>query len=464
MNKRLTVLLISVVVIEAVVCGLVLAQYALRVEPVLPTMSWDDPLVGGELALLADQARTGGSAQWLQLAQALLGQGAYSFAEISFRQALKLDRTNHSAQFGLAFCLDRMGRIEESTGEYQKLTPLRRQGGKLARLGTESLYAVGRNFLRTERAADAEEVFLQLPDYLPAIHQLAKLDIGSGRAKQALPLIAAGLEKVPNSLEFVFLQFRAERALGNDAAAILTMDALERAREQVNIHFNTGYVGPFFYRQGLERKVSEYNKLIATKGYDTLSATLNDILSHVQERRSPYRRVALMGLLEVALQQQDADAISKRLEELGDFGEQNVDMLQLEGAAASFHDDLPAAIDLWNRAARMSTSIQLEQHLASAYQQQGDMRNRDLHLAKARLLEGLTAFRSEQVAAAEAPLQKSVQLNPLDAQAWFYLAQTQRTLGRVKAAKDSYQRCLQVNPNHGRALQWLKILNQPKDI
>jgi len=46
------------------------------------------------------------------------------------------------------------------------------------------------------------------------------------------------------------------------------------------------------------------------------------------------------------------------------------------------------------------------------------------------------------------------------AHTWFYLGETRRLLGDTAGAELAYRRCLQVNPDHGRALQGLERLKR----
>ena len=50
------------------------------------------------------------------------------------------------------------------------------------------------------------------------------------------------------------------------------------------------------------------------------------------------------------------------------------------------------------------------------------------------------------------------------AHTWFYLAETRRFLGDAAGAKAAYERCLQINPDDGRALRGLERLkSSPKN-
>ena len=46
------------------------------------------------------------------------------------------------------------------------------------------------------------------------------------------------------------------------------------------------------------------------------------------------------------------------------------------------------------------------------------------------------------------------------AHAWFYLEETERFLGDTQAARAAYDRCLELNPDHGRTLVARKKIDE----
>ena len=69
-------------------------------------------------------------------------------------------------------------------------------------------------------------------------------------------------------------------------------------------------------------------------------------------------------------------------------------------------------------------------------------------------------FRNNRLKSAGEAVERSLELNPQDPQAWFYNAEIKRLLGDEAAAIAAYQKCLKLNPNHGRAIRELELLNR----
>ncbi|MFI4876054.1 MAG: tetratricopeptide repeat protein, partial [Blastopirellula sp. JB062] len=165
MKTAIRILLI-LVMLEAVVAVAVLGRIAWRTAAQTPDVSVSDPLIMPHLRRLARQAEFGDAKAWTRLGEALLGKGFYAHAELAFREALRRDSQDFAAQFGLAFCLDRTGRTQESDPEYQKALRLSTDGLRPGHPGkAETLYAMGRNALRRENLINAEDLFRQNAGY-----------------------------------------------------------------------------------------------------------------------------------------------------------------------------------------------------------------------------------------------------------------------------------------------------------
>lgn len=456
--KRSTGILLCLIVLEAVVCGVVIAGRLQRAEPVLPGVVWDDPLIAGDLENLADAARSGSSEDWQRLAEAYLGQGLYSLAEIHYREALALDPENHAARFGMAFCMGRTGRTQESTREFQELVERIGEDFSLKLLEQRSRYQIGRNFLRETKTERAEQSFRENIDYRPAEYQYAKQLIRSGRVEKAVPIIQDNLRETPQSMGYLFLAYRAMTALDRPREAWQAADKLQRSVRNIPTHIGTGYVTPFYKRLGLEHSLEEYNSLIPQGNMDLLASKLEEILDVVEGERSPYVKLGLTSLMEVELQRKNPRRMRELLERMHALGFYNADLLQFAGAAAAFSGEMDTAMEFWQRAVRMSPNIQLHLRVAEIFDERGDAGERDFHVARGLVLRGLMLYRGNQVREAAEMLEQALELNPEDAQGWFYLAQSRRVMRRHSEARQAYERCLELDPNHGRARRQLERL------
>ncbi|MFK7778942.1 MAG: tetratricopeptide repeat protein, partial [Gimesia sp.] len=376
----------------------------------------------------------------------------------------EIDPADEVAQASYAFCLERTGRTKESTLEYEKLESISAEKSNFPLANREYyLYSIGRNYLREENVVKAEETFRQNSGFQPAEFQLAKILVRSDRSEEALAIIERNLERSPNSLFFRLLQTQAFESLGRMAEAKEAADKLERAMYIVQLSFNINLVKPYSVRHGVQKELQEYFKLIELNDMDHLARKLNKILKLIGERPMPQHRSTLISMIEVELQRKDPKRMLMLLDQLNQYGIEDADILQFKAGAYMLSGDMEQAIPLLQRVAKMSPTIEVHQTLANYYDQKKDTKKRDAHLAKISLLYAMIAFRNNQLPAAEESIQRSIELNPNDPQAWFYNAETKRVLGDLKAANTAYQRCIALNPNHGRALRELALLTPEKN-
>lgn len=453
---RLFMILLAV---ELGYCGYLIADRMARPLPVLPDAQFIDPMLMTEFQELAKQAESGSSKEWIRLGQAYLGQGFYSYAENCFHQARQMDPNDALAQASYAFCLERTGRMQASTPEYEKLEAFNGSTDVPFANRRHYLYAIGRNYLREENAVKAEELFRKNNGFQPADYQLAKLLVRSGRAEEALPYIERNLAKTPNSLVFGQLQAQALESLGRLEEAKQARDQVEHALYLVELHFNTSFLTPYSKRHGIQKELEVYNQLIERNDMNYLAQKLDELLKLVNERLPQYQ-ATLTSMLEVEYQRKNPELILKLIQKLKANGVVNAETLQFEAGAYMLSGDMEKAVPLLQRVLEMSPTIEVHQTLADYYEQQQDLEKRDYHQAKMALLIAMMSFRNNQMKTAEEAIERSVDLNPEDPQAWYYAAEIKRLLGDQAAAKAAYQKCLKLNPNHGRAIRELELLNK----
>ena len=105
--------------------------------------------------------------------------------------------------------------------------------------------------------------------------------------------------------------------------------------------------------------------------------------------------------------------------------------------------------------------------LAAYYERKGDKEAARRHLALAFYTAGLEAFWDDKLSddrklpPARLAFEQAVELDPGLAHAWFYVGETHRLLNDPAAARQAYRRCLEINPDHGRAMANLSLLDLP---
>ena len=453
---RLQRLLLFIIAGELLVCGFYALQRLSQHQPVLPVMAFDDPFLKADFAALAESARRGDSSDWQLFGEGLLGQGFYGEAELAFLRALELDPRNGTAQFGLAFCVDRTGRVEESTREYLRAAEMTQSLPAPIGSREHCLYQVGRNSLRREQLQPAEKIFQGILAFTPAAYQHSKLLIRSGRSAEALPEIDKVLEKSPRSLKFNSLRLRALEDLGRQSEIADSAGQLERSQYEFPIDLSSNFVEPLSQRLGINREVEACKQLLASGDMDAVARKLNELLVLLEPTTHPQKYLLRKSLIEVEFQRQDADQMLASIAQLQEAGVSDADLLQMEGAAYSLRGDKQRAVELWLRAVQRSPNVPLHQILARHYDDLGDTPSRDQHLGQAALLMTKIYDWSNQLEAAQRSVSEAQTLLPENDQVWFYSAEIKQALGHPAEAQADYRRCVELNPGHGRAIRALE--------
>lgn len=415
-------LLLVALGIQVVGVGYLAVRQLSRPVPRLPDISATDPYLMEDLQRLAEAVPTGGIPAWMELGQALLGQGYYPHAELCFQYVTRKQPENRLALASLAFCQQRTGRTAESLATYAEL--LSDWKAETSEEQTERatyLYDMGRSYLRQENATSAEELFRANPDLIPARYQLAKLLVRSERAEEALPIIEGVLARRPESLKFRDLQYRAYLTLGREEEADVAAQLLERSRHVVPLNPGMDFVEQYHIRFGMNQRIEEFNELAATDDMDRIADRLEELLSHERSRRTPHDSIFYFRLLEVELTRERPDRMQAILQELRSLGEQNAELLRYEGEMHALRGELEAAVASWQRVVRMDPfNEDAHLRLAEHFQQVGDEAGQNRHRAALLRIQAEELFHSNQLPAARQAVQAALELNPEDSRALHY--------------------------------------------
>lgn len=123
---------------------------------------------------------------------------------------------------------------------------------------------------------------------------------------------------------------------------------------------------------------------------------------------------------------------------------------------------LPAAVRVLRRssaagavASSMTPSPALHLKLAEMERIHADADGQKRHQSAAAELRGVAAYRDNNLDAAAAELQQAVELRPENMRAWYYLGEVLRVRGQLAAARAAYERCVELDSHHHRALKRL---------
>lgn len=306
----------------------------------------------------------------------------------------------------------------------------------------------------------AKDAFRQIPGFAPSEYQLAKLLLRQGDSENSLQIINRALDQIPESLKFQHLKYRALLAQKQNELAFLSANNLERSVYVVPVNFNSDFVMPFSQRHGLNRKNERIKNAIESGNMDRVATVIEEIIEELDDIQIPGYRSAYLRLAEVELQRKNPQKILECVEKLKEFGEMNSDILQLEGAAYEMLGQSEQAAAVWERAALMSPNVILHQKLADYYDSIKEAKRRDDHLGHRSLLQTKIEFWSNNLEAAEQSLQPALILIPETAQVWFYLGQIKSLTGDRKAAIEALTKCLDLDPNFGRAQVALEFVSK----
>ena len=120
----------------------------------------------------------------------------------------------------------------------------------------------------------------------------------------------------------------------------------------------------------------------------------------------------------------------------------------------------------WLRAAGLGAGLDLKathHKLAQSFARASDQPTADRHLARGHYFVGRDLLQFGHADKAVTYFAAAVKHDPALAQAWFYLGEARRLSGEKEPAAVAYRACLDLNPDHGRALAGLAFLDADKE-
>jgi predicted Zn-dependent protease len=119
------------------------------------------------------------------------------------------------------------------------------------------------------------------------------------------------------------------------------------------------------------------------------------------------------------------------------------------------------AAAMWERAIPLATGPQAQglwQDLSEINTRLGQKERARLFTARAQLAEGMSALDQGRPVDAVTVLARAVESDPNLALGWYYLGQAHRLQGNMGEARSATERCLALDPNHGRAIRLARLL------
>lgn len=413
-----------------------------------PDLGILDSASAGEITSRQERVQTDGTAEaWTDLASIFITYGYFPEAAACCQRAEILRPAANLNNFWWGITLYRLGRITESNEKFRVAL----ETAESSQIGI-IWYCIGLNFLREERAADAEQAFRQAGAMPSAEYELAKLFVRSGRADQALPVLEKLTQNNPQSVRYWQLRANAAAEVGQLEQSEDFRERAERAPEEASSEELTGF---------LIDNIKKYGpRLLMEKGKQYLeSGRTAESVKMLRQGVSLEWQLSAADMLaeaEVALGHSEG-AMGVLSESIDRAGTTSARLLML-GDAFRLQGNQAEAVRHWELATRLHLEGPAHARLAAYCDKIGDTAEARRHLAIAKLAEGLTAYRQDQLPQAVGFIETAVKLNPDYAHAWFYLGECRRSLNDPMAARAAYERCLALAPHHGRAKQSLARL------
>jgi tetratricopeptide (TPR) repeat protein len=440
--------LIGVIAAELAVGGYLVIDRAGRSAAPLPDLAHVDPIAAGDIRAAAADCRT--PAQWAGLGELYLATGYFPEAEACYRRAAELAPADPDAMFKHGFALERLGRLEDASAAYESAA------GRGHRRAADCWYYVGRNHLRLDRPGPAAEAFARAGDLPAARYELARLHARAGRPADAEAEVARLVVKHPDAYPLTSLRYRLALARDDRPAADGLADQFSRQRGRLPNPFDAevDWLLGVEDRAGRRRVFREGIGSIQAGRFADAERNLRDALDagwgpDVADRLA--EAVFLRGR-----QAEAADVLA----EATDRGGPAHHLLWRLGEAYGATGQPDKALAAWERGARLATgpgAKDLWGDLGALYEQLRKPERAKAYLARAALAAGVDALDAGRAGDAAAALGQAVGYDPGLADAWYYLGEAARVQGRPADARASYGRCLQINPDHGRALRALKL-------
>jgi Tfp pilus assembly protein PilF len=431
--------LLLVVAIEIVIAGWVLAT-AVR-HPPFPNADTGrlDPLTAADLGSLRTRLDPTQATSWQELAEAYLAYGCLPESEFCFRRAAEFP-SNPSlgrVKFGWGTCLARLGRTQESTERLREAADLLR--GPVA---LDCWIMIGRNALREENLVAAEDAFRRAGDRPPARYHLAKLLVRNGRIDEAQPLLDYLQSPMADNSHFNYLAANAAETQGQMAAAADYRERAERATLTFEMDAQREYLHSIAVQYGFLNRVTNCEQ---RKGPPEIAECLSMVVA-----QHPRRELYVMNLARAHLAARSDGAARKLLEEAIAADNISAEILECLGDVLHLQGHETEAKQQWLRAEAWGERATVFEKLADLLQKHGEEKTAQRYRGLQFEAEGVDAFRKNELAAAIKKLAAASEMNPDRARPWFYLGESYRAAGDKTRARQAYDRCLALDPQHDR--------------
>ncbi len=446
MNRTRRMLLV-VIAVEVVVAAAVLffrpsAPTPLRADPCdLDAISAD------ELRALRVDRPT--REQMARLAEVELAHGGFPQAEAYYREAVRM-RADPEMVFRHAFALERLGRCDEAIERYQ----IAADAGHPRT--ADAHYSIARNHLRMGRAEAAAASFRKVGETPAARYELARLDARAGSLDAATRAADRLVEDYRSLQQPASLRHRLALLAGDTPTAERFADRFLTRHGRLPNPFDT----EFEWVMKTEREFGWKRRLAAAAaGIPSGKAAEAD-----RETTALAAAQWTPGLADVRsealyhLGRRDESA--KVLEEAVEKAGPEPHLLYRLGDAHAAVGRPADARRAYERATRVGSGPDVKDawaRLAEGSERAGNTAAAKAELARGLVLVGIDRLDANQPVVAVNALTEATARDPNSAAAWYFLGEAYRASVRPTDARAAYDKCLTLDPHHGRAARGRRL-------
>ncbi len=443
--------LVLMIVVELLGGGALMARRLLRATP--PEADWSliDPATADDLRTAVSTCES--PQDWRMLGEKYMATGSFTESEMCHRVACEQEPRNATLRRQWAFSLERLGLLDEANTQYRHAMELSGDEANVCR------YFIGKNLLRKSDPAGAR-TFFEDGKKLPAnLYELARLELRSEHLDEASSLYAELARRGPDLLQVNLLGYRLASARGNDEMAAQFADRVRYSPRKLQNPFDDEAKRLFQTTQqlGTSRTWTQSYELTSSGRLEAAQS----LLDRLAERD---RSATVIELLAELAFQRDRPAESLKLfdelqTEFGPFPRITARMGDVQFAAGQRTE---ARRD-WLHAVQLQLGVDLpavHSRLAAACAQAGDEAGAKRHRALGDYHAGLSVLHRGTAPQAVSAFEAAVKSDPGFTQAWFYLGEARRLSRQPTEAEAAYRMCLEQNPDHGRALAALSLLEK----
>lgn len=435
--------LLLLVALEVTLGGILASRRLARPTPPQPDWALIDPVTAGQLR---DAIAGCESAEdWRKLGELYMAEGCFRESEMCHRVACQLAPRDATSARQWAFALERLALLDEANEQYRRAADLRSEEADA------SAYFIGRNLLRADKPQEARAMFATGRALDANRYELARLHLRVREFGEAAVLLEGLSAARPNALQNNLLGYRLELERGDTRRAVLHADAARYATDKLPNPFDEEAARIIAVTQSLgpARQWKEARDLIE-------SGHLNEAERMLREARQADSNPAVNELLaEVAIRRGHFGEAIGIFEELEVRNGPSARITGRTGDVWEASGQPAKARASWLRALQLEVGIDLKSthhKLASSFATAGDKPAAEYHLARGHYFVGRDLLQFGYAPQSVDYFAAAVKHDPKFTQGWFYLGEARRVSGQVALAASAYRTCLQLNPDHGRAL------------